>query len=133
MRKKLEIVLNAQKIQFTGSGVTIKSYPSGVYRIPYKKMTYAYLRACDRESGRYWEPELAEISKDLDGEFVIYDSDRRQYRIRTKQSGKTAGFLLTELAMHAPYILLGKQQWFDEEDEGAFMEIESMVHLRHQC
>ena len=42
---------------------------------------------------------------------------------------KTAQAMLSELAMHAPHILIGRQTWVDLEDADAFAEIANMVDL----
>ena len=81
-------------------------FSDGVGRFPYRNMAYAYLCICDKAEKMYWEPELVELGRDVDGELILYDSDCRRYRIRTKRLRRTAGSLLIDLAIHAPYILL---------------------------
>ena len=41
--------------------------------------------------------------------------------------------MLEELTMHAPYILAGGQEWFDEHDEKQFSEIGKMVGIMQGC
>ena len=48
-------------------------------------------------------------------------------------SEKAAGEVLLELSTYAPYILIGKQTWFDAEDEEDFAEISDMVELMYRC
>lgn len=48
-------------------------------------------------------------------------------------TGKTAGEILSELSVCAPYILIGRQTWFDENDRNAFDEIAGMVELMREC
>ena len=133
MKGTTEIVLEASKVQFTESGLTVIGFPYGVYRFPYRNMAYAYLCACDKPEEMYREPEIVELDKDVDGELVLYDSACCRYRIRTNRLGRTAGSLLIDLAMHAPYIVLGRQEWFDVSCERDFIEIRDMVDVRRQC
>ena len=133
MRKMLDIALRPEKIQFTGNCIRIVDFHSGKYKIPYKGIVLACLYVCDHESGICYEPEFTEITADMEGELVIYDSGNSRFKIKTDLTGKRAGALLLEIAFHVPYILLGSQPWLDVKSEADFLEAGNMVKLMQQC
>lgn len=133
MEKSLDIILKPEKVCFTKTGIRIMDSRLGRYKIPYRELVLAGIKAADRESGGYYEPEITEITEDTDGELILCDSRNRRFSIRTELTGRTAGNMISELGMRAPYILIGKQDWFDMDDEEAFGEIDSMVKLMRGC
>ena len=62
MEKYLNITLKPQKVEFTGKSIKITDTISGKFQIPYRELASAYIRICDRETGGYYEPELADIT-----------------------------------------------------------------------
>lgn len=133
MKRNLDITLRPESILFTGNCIKIADFNSGKYKISYKEIVLAYLRVRDRESGIVYEPEVIDITTDMEGELIICDSAHCQFRIKTDLTGKPAGALLLELALHAPYILIGAQTWFDQKDEREFKEIKNMVETMRWC
>lgn len=133
MKQKLDIILRPQKILFAKRYIEISGGCSGGYRIPYKKIVLACLRIYDKGTDTYYEPEIVNITSDMEGELFLYDTDHCRFKIKTDLAGKTAGAVLLELAIHAPYVLIGGQTWFDVENEMDFAEIGDMVHLMRWC
>lgn len=133
MKENLDITLRPEKVQFTGNCIRIADFHSGKYRIPFKEIVLACLCVCDEKSGIIYEPEITEITRDMEGELVIYNIFHCCFRLKTDLTGKTAGALFIELAMHAPYIMLGGKAWFDVENDADFAEIRHMAKLMRQC
>ncbi|MCI8978744.1 hypothetical protein D5282_01580 [bacterium 1xD8-48] len=133
MEKYLNITLKPQKVEFTGKSIKITDTISGKFQIPYRELASAYIRICDRETGGYYEPELADITGNMDGELILYNFQKCRWKIYTDETGKTAGSMLSELVKRAPYILSGGNSWIDLENEEDFSEIEKMVKLMRQC
>lgn len=129
MENKAGIILKPSGIRFTGSCIKLRDSRSGEYRIPYKDLVLAGIRIYDKFSGSYYEPELTDITKDMEGDLILYDFRHVRWQINTEVSGKRAGALIEELAVRWPCILIGKQTWADIENEGDFEEIGNMVRL----
>ena len=65
---------------------------------------------------------------------ILYDAGRRRIRIKTDLAGKTAGAFFLELAIRAPYILLGGQPWLCMEEEADYPQAGEMVRvMRQEC
>lgn len=133
MDKNPGISLTARQIYFTGSSIKIIDLRSGKYRFPYKEIVCACLSIPNKESGKPYEPDITEITREMKGDILFYDSHGRSWRLQTDLSGKTAGDVFLELSLHAPYIALGGQSWFEVEKEEDFSEIKNMVSLMCQC
>lgn len=127
------IVLQPKEISFKRKYMKIKDLQYGNYRIPYEEIVLAYLSAEDAESGGYYKPGIADITRDMDGDLVLYGCRRDRFTIHTDLLKETAGVMLEELAIRAPYILVGAQDWFDEEDEEQFSQIGEMVEIMRGC
>lgn len=132
MKQKLNIVLKPTDIQFTEKWLETVDSHTGRYRLLYEDIVHAGLRIYDRNSGEWYEPEITEITKGMEGDLVLCDHQSCQWTIHTDLMEKTAQTILSELAMHAPYILIGRQTWIDLEDEDVFTEISNMVDLMRQ-
>ncbi len=133
MEKELSVILKPVDIRFTEENIEIIDSRIGKYQLPYEDIVMAGLRVYDQESGSWYEPEITEITRDMEGDLVIRDSGSCQWMIHTDLIEKTAEAMLSELTMHAPYILIGRQTWIDLEDEDAFAEASGMVDLMRQC
>lgn len=129
MGKILNIVLKPQKICFAKNCIKITDSRTGSYEIPYRELVLAGIRIRDRETGGFYEPEITEITEDMEGELLLRDSGNCRFIIGTGQTGRAAGSMLSELSMHAPYILIGNQDWFDSNDKEEFGEVDGMVKL----
>lgn len=133
MENKAGIILKPSGIRFTGSCIKLRDSRSGEYRIPYKDLVLAGIRVYDKESGFYYEPEVTDITKDMDGDLILYDFRHVRWQIRTEVSGKRAGALIEELAMRSPGTLIGRQTWADIDNEEDFEEIGNMARLMGRC
>lgn len=133
MKKDLSIILKPVDIQFTEENIEIADSRIGRYQLPYEDIVTAGLRVYDRESEEWYEPEITEITRDMEGDLVISDRTGCQWIIHMDLVKKTAEAMLSELVMHAPYILIGSQMWADLEDEDVFAEVSGMVDLMRQC
>lgn len=129
MESKAGITLRPSGIRFTGSCIKMRDPRSGEYRIPYKDLVLAGIRIYDKVSGSYYEPEVTDITKDMEGDLILYDLRHVRWQIRTEVSGKRAGALIEELAVRWPGILIGRQTWADIENDEDFAEIGNMVRL----
>lgn len=133
MEKKLNIILKPTDIQFTEKCIEIVDSHIGSCRIPYEDIVMSGLRIYDRELKDWYEPEITEITRDMEGDLVFLDSRGCRWVVYTELMEKTAEALLSELVMHAPHILVGRQTWIDLEDEDSFSEASSMVDLMRRC
>ena len=134
MEENLDITLRPVKISFTASCIKIADLNCVKYRDPYKGIVLACLCVCDGESDVGYESEITDITGDMDGELILYDAGRRRIRIKTDLAGKTAGAFFLELAIRAPYILLGGQPWLCMEEEADYAQAGEMVRvMRQEC
>lgn len=133
MKQKLNLILKPTDIQFTEKWLEAVDSHTGRYQILYEDIVQAGLRVYGQKSEAWYEPEITEITKGMDGDLVICDQQGCQWVLHTDLIEKTAQAMLSELAMHAPHILIGRQAWVDLEDEDAFAEISDMVELMRQC
>ena len=133
MEKHSNIVLRAKRICFTKKCIKITDLQQDRYEIPYRDLVMAGIRSYDRETGMVTEPGITDITKDLEGNLFLRTMENSRITIMTDVSEKAAGEVLLELSTYAPYILIGKQTWFDAEDEEDFAEISEMVELMYRC
>lgn len=70
-----------------------------------------------------------ELTEEMTGNLVLYDSKFVRFEIHLEQTEKTAGMILKQIALHASYIFLSYQPWLDERDEERFTEIKEMVSI----
>jgi hypothetical protein len=133
MEKNLNITFKPERVDFTEKCIRIVDSLMGKCRIPYGELVLAGIRIPDRDSGAWFEPEITDITEETDGELYLYNSENCHFRIRTELTGRTAGSMISELSRRAPYILIGKQIWFDREDQEDFEEVGRMVKLMRGC
>lgn len=129
----MNLILKPTDIRFTKKWIDIVDFHTGRYKLPYKDIVWAGLRVYNQNSEDWYEPEITEIIKGMEGDLLICDNQNRQWIIHTDLVEKTAQAMLSELVMLAPHILAGHQSWIDLDDEAAFAEISSMVKLMRQC
>lgn len=133
MKKNLNIILKQTDIRFTEKYIEIMDTCIGRHQLPYEDIVITVLRIYNQESESWYEPEVTEITSDMKGDLVIHDNRGGHWIIHTDLMEKTAGAMLSELVMQAPYILIGRQNWVDLGDENAFAEVSGMVDLMRQC
>lgn len=132
MGERQNITLKPEKIRFTENCIRMTDSQAGGYKIPYKNLVQVWIRGKDR-TGAMYEPEIMDITEDMEGELLIRDSKNCFFEIQTELTGKTAGGMLSELSMRAPYILVGKTNWIDLEDDDEYAEISKMLKLMRKC
>ena len=71
MEENLDITLRPVKISFTASCIKIADLNCGKYRVPYKGIVLACLCVCDGESDVGYEPDITDITGDMDGELIL--------------------------------------------------------------
>lgn len=132
MGENLNITLKPEKIRFTENCIKITDSHFGKYKIPYENLVQAWIRKND-ETGAAYEPEITDITEDMDGELLFRDSENCCFEIQTEQTGRPAGGMLSELSIHAPYILIGNPSWINPEDAEEREELNNMVNLMRDC
>ncbi len=126
-----KIILRPEKIQFTGNGLRILHSGFDRYTIPYKRIIRACVSIYDRQSGTCYEPEITEITGEMEGDLLLYDCERRRWRLQTELTDRKAGAMIEELVMRAPYILIGGG-WFDLDNEEDFDQLTLMTRLMRE-
>ena len=127
------IRLRPEKILFRNKSIIIAESGNRKGKIPYEQIVTAFLSVQGGESGDCLEPEITEITGDMDGELILRDRANRRWEIRTDLTGETAGALLEKLCIHAPYVLAGGQSWSGETGEEDFRRLAEMVGLMRSC
>lgn len=105
-------------------------------RIPYEELVFVYLETYSTEPGEedcLIKPALEDITEAMDGELVMLDCRHCRWNLQTDLSGKTAGAVIRELGVYAPYILLGNQAWLNEKEEDDFDQAKKMVQIMRKC
>lgn len=127
MAERMCITLRPKRIHLSGSSMEILDSHRGRYKIPYRKIISAFLSVRDKETGIYYEPEVTDITRGMNGDMILYDIENSRWRIQMDLADSTVGSVLADLAMHAPYILIGKPPWLDIDDEEDFAEAVRMT------
>lgn len=131
--ENLETRIKPDKISFRKNFIMIKELKTGKYRILYKDIVLAKIRVKGDEEGSYQEPEITDITGNMEGDLILYDRQHTRWVIQPDRTGKKAGELLKELCIHAPYIMVGNQDWFDCSEEADFEMVGQMVSLMREC
>lgn len=127
MVKELQITLRPERICFGLNSMKISGLNCGSYIISYQEIILAFLSVQDKMSGIYYEPNVMDIARSIEGDLILYDSGHCRWRIQTDLVGIAANRLLADLAIHAPHIILGEHSWFDVNNEEEFAEAVRMV------
>lgn len=133
MMENRDISLEVKQVHFTKNSIRITDLYSGKHQILYKELMFACLSVSDRRTGACYEPEITEITENMEGDLLLYDTHRCCWRLKTNFIGKTAGMIFKELACNAPYMLLGGHPWLDIKNDKDFAEIKNMVSLMREC
>lgn len=131
----LSISLKAKKITFHKEYLSLTDVQERMYRVAYEDIVFAYLETRSTEpgkEGRLIRPALEDITEDTDGGLVMLDCRHHRWNLQTDLSGRTAGAILRELCICAPYILLGGQAW-SEDEEIDFEQAKTMVQIMREC
>ena len=97
MAERVCITLRPEEIQFADNCMKISDSRHGKYMISYQKIVSAVLRVPDREAGTYYEPELADITRDMKGDIILYDTGNCKWRILTDIAENKAGGVIIDL------------------------------------
>ena len=128
-----ENCITPERIVFGKSFIAAKTPQGERHRIFYKDIIWAYISVPDDRAGCCGNPDIADVTEDMEGTLVVYDKERCRWIFRTDQTGQTAGGLLKELCIHAPYIVAGGQDWFDISNKADFDMIRQMVKVKRAC
>lgn len=125
--------IEPDQIIFGKSFMTAEKSQGEKYRIFYKDIVWAYISVQNDRTGCWEEPDIADVTEDLDGELVVCDRKRCRWVMQTDRSGQTAGSLLKKLCISAPYIVAGGQDWFDISKKPDFDMVRQMVKVKRAC
>lgn len=119
-------------IQFKKNSVKMTDISNQKFQIPYDVIVMAYIENEDKKTGEIHRLEFTDLTEEADGEVILYDCHHCQFRLRVEGTGRKAGYILKQLALHAPYIMMDSGGWLEEDDEMEFAEAEWMVSLRRE-
>ncbi len=131
--ENLEIRIAPERVLFRRSLMIITESETRKYRIPYKEIVYTYIRIWDDKEEQYLTPEIADITRKMEGEWIFHDRENWKWTILTHRLEERAGLLFKELCVHAPYVMAGGQDWFDSWEEQDMEEVGKMVELMRKC
>lgn len=132
----LSMSLMLKNIVFEKEYLKLTDRKEWEYQISYRELVFVYIESYNTESGEegsVTKPALEDITEETDGELVILDCGHCCWKLQTALSGKTAGAILRELGIRAPYLLLGRQAWMDENEEDDFEQARKMVQIMREC
>lgn len=131
-RQVSSVVKQLQTISFKDDALEMTDTAHERFQLPYDEIVMAYIEVCDEATGELRRLELADITEDTDGEVILCDCKDQRFRIKTEQTGKKAGYIMKQLALHAPYILMDSQEWLEEDNSEEFAEAERMVSIMRE-
>ena len=79
------------------------------YRIPYKEIVYTYIRIWDDKEEQYLTPEIADITRKMEGEWIFHDRENRKWTILTHRLEERAGLLFRTAEPHLSQDILALQ------------------------
>ncbi len=128
-RDNTSVLIQAGKISCDKKYIDVSDLCHVEFKIPYDEIIVAYIEDFDEEKRILYRPEIIDLTEETGGNLVLYDSQFCRFEIHLEQTGKKAGMIFKQLAVHAPYIFLSYQPWLDECDEEQFAEIKEMVSI----
>ena len=123
----LETEIWVRDVSFRKSSVWMTDTGNVEIRFPYSELVAAYLEVREKGTRRPGHPDIAEVTEELEGSLVLLDREFRRIRIYPVGRGKTAGAILKQLAIRAPYLFLEYMPWMDQGDMLEFCRIQEMV------
>lgn len=75
----MSIVIRPEAVGFTETDMEMISSNRKKYKIPYEHIIIASLKTKDEVSGGWYEPEITDLTKDMDGELVLKDDKNCQW------------------------------------------------------
>ncbi len=133
MKKHVNIILRPADIRFAEKWVEITDPHIGEYQISYEDIVRVSLRVYEQGRTDWYEPEITEITKDMDGDLVICNRWRNHFVLKMDLAGSEAGGVFGEFVKHAPHALFGAQPWLNEYDSRQFKEVLEMVDIMKAC
>lgn len=121
--------IQAKNIRCENNYIRVSDIRHAEFRFPYDELIAAYIEILDKKTKTFYRPELMELTEDMDGLFILYNDQFERFEIHLEQTRKTAGLILKQLAVYAPYLSLGYQPWLDEHDEEQFSDVKEMVSV----
>lgn len=131
-RQVSSVVKQLQSIQFKEDFIEITEITQEKFQLPYDEIIMAYIEIYDNATGEVYRPELADITEDTEGEVILCSLRNCRFRLEAERTGKRAGYILKQLALHAPYILMDSLGWLEEENVEEFAEAERMVSIMRE-
>lgn len=119
-------------IQFKKDAVRMTDVSNQKFQMPYSAIIIAYIEGKDKKTGKTYRYKFEEITEDAEGEVILHDCRHCRFRLQVESTGKKAGYILKQLALHAPYILMDSGEWLEESDAREFAEAERMVSLMRE-
>lgn len=97
--------------------------------IPYHTMVLVYLEVYDEKNGETITPEIQDITKDMKGSLIIWDLERKRFRIDLSDQKDSAGTVFIRLARHIPFAFLGYTPWMQIQDDQDFRQMLKMIAI----
>ena len=90
-------------------------------KIPYDTMVLVYP-----------EVEIQDITKDMKGSLIIWDLERKMFRIDLSDQKESAGTVFIRLARHIPFAFLGYTPWMQIQNDQDFRQMLKMIALNKE-
>lgn len=100
--------------------------------IPYNTMVLVYLEVNDEKTGETITPEIQDITKDMKGSLIIWDLERKMFRIDLTDQKESAGTVFIQLAGHIPFAFLGYTPWMQIQNDQDFRQMLKMIALNKE-
>lgn len=100
--------------------------------IPYNTMVLVYPEVHDEKTGEIITPEIQDITKDMKGSLIIWDLERKMFRIDLSDQKENAGTVFIRLARHIPFAFLGYTPWMQIQNDQDFRQMLKMIALNKE-
>lgn len=100
--------------------------------IPYNTMVLVYPEVHDEKTGEIITPEIQDITKDMKGSLIIWDLERKMFRIDLSDQKESAGTVFIRLARHIPFAFLGYTPWIQIQNDQDFRQMLKMIALNKE-
>ena len=101
-------------------------------KIPYDTMVLVYPEVHDEKTGQIITPEIQDITKDMKGSLIIWDLERKMFRIDLSDQKESAGTVFIRLARHIPFAFLGYTPWMQIQNDQDFRQMLKMIALNKE-
>lgn len=100
--------------------------------IPYNTMVLVYPEVHDEKTGETITPEIQDITKDMKGSLIIWDLERKMFRIDLSDQKESAGTVFIRLARRIPFAFLGYTPWIQIQNDQDFRQMLKMIALNKE-